>query len=63
MKKKHLFIQPRGQRQEEKLLNLINNNETFLIKRQIIDFIVENSELDLKSLQVSEFGLYMNNKI
>lgn len=62
MKKRHLFIQPRGKRQEEKLLNLIDKDGTLDIKQNIIDFIVENSELDLKSLDVREFGLYMNNK-
>ena len=59
---KHLAFSGRGKKDEEKIINMSKNNNLNLIKNEITNYLINNSELDLEPLQVCEGGVFMNNK-
>jgi len=60
--KKHLAFSGRSKKDEEKIIYMSKKNKLYLIKNNIIIYLINNSELDLKSLQVCEGGVFMKNK-
>jgi hypothetical protein len=59
MEKNHLLIQPKRNKESERFINILNNNN---IKNEIIKYVLQYNNLNLSPLQVCEGGFTINNK-
>lgn len=59
MEKNHLLIQPKRNKDSERFINILNN---YNIKNEIIDYVLQYTNLNLSPLQVCEGGFTINNK-